>query len=48
MRAQVRAALDDGPPGPLRVIGLCADQGRDPLEVLAGHPRRRGCRGWRW
>ncbi|MDQ2588317.1 class I SAM-dependent methyltransferase [Saccharothrix yanglingensis] len=40
VQAQVRAALDDGPPGPLRVISLCAGQGRDLLEVLAGHPRR--------
>ncbi|GAA3463879.1 class I SAM-dependent methyltransferase family protein [Saccharothrix longispora] len=40
VQAQVRAALDDSRPGPLRAISLCAGQGRDLLEVLAGHPRR--------
>lgn len=36
----VRTALDRSPPGQLRVISLCAGQGRDLLEVLADHPRR--------
>ena len=36
----VREALDRSPPGQLRVISLCAGQGRDLLEVLADHPRR--------
>ncbi|WP_135454858.1 class I SAM-dependent methyltransferase family protein [Mycobacterium sp. DL99] len=36
----IRQALDDAPAGPLRVVSLCAGQGRDLLEVLAGHPRR--------
>jgi hypothetical protein len=40
VQAQIRAALDSSPPGPLRVISLCAGQGRDLLEVLAEHPRR--------
>ena len=40
VQAQVRAALDDAPPGPLRVLSLCAGQGRDLLGVLADHPRR--------
>ena len=40
VQAQVRAALHDRPPGPLRVLSLCAGQGRDLLEVLADHPRR--------
>jgi hypothetical protein len=40
VQAQIRAALDCSPPGPLRVISLCAGQGRDLLEVLADHPRR--------
>ncbi|UWE11054.1 class I SAM-dependent methyltransferase [Actinacidiphila bryophytorum] len=40
VQAQVRAALDGSPPGRLRVVSLCAGQGRDLLEVLAGHPRR--------
>ncbi len=37
---RIRIALDDAPPGPLRVISLCAGQGRDLIGVLAGHPRR--------
>ncbi|MCE6997844.1 class I SAM-dependent methyltransferase [Saccharothrix sp. S26] len=40
VQAQVRAALDESPPGPLRALSLCAGQGRDLLEVLADHPRR--------
>jgi hypothetical protein len=40
VQTQIRAALDRGPAGPLRVISLCAGQGRDPLGVLADHPRR--------
>ncbi len=44
VQAQVRAALDDSPPGPLRVLSLCAGQGRDLLGVLADHPRREDVR----
>lgn len=33
-------ALDQAQPGPLRLISLCAGQGRDVLAVLPGHPRR--------
>lgn len=40
VQTQVRAALDSSPPGTLRVLSLCAGQGRDLLEVLAEHPRR--------
>lgn len=40
MQRQVRAALDAAPPGPVRVLSLCAGQGRDLLEVLPDHPRR--------
>ncbi|MBU9765156.1 SAM-dependent methyltransferase [Mycobacterium sp. TNTM28] len=36
----LRQVLDEAPAGPLRVISLCAGQGRDLLEVLADHPRR--------
>jgi len=37
---RIRVALDDAPPGPLRVLSLCAGQGRDLLGVLPTHPRR--------
>jgi SAM-dependent methyltransferase len=40
VRERIRTALDSGPPGPLRVVSLCAGQGRDLLGVLADHPRR--------
>ncbi len=39
----VRQALDAVPTdhdGPIRVVSLCAGQGRDVIDVVAGHPRR--------
>ncbi len=36
----VAAALDRAPAGPIRLVSLCAGQGRDVIETLAGHPRR--------
>ncbi len=33
-------AIDQAPAGPLRLVSLCAGQGRDVLHVLPGHPRR--------
>ncbi|WP_067680485.1 class I SAM-dependent methyltransferase family protein [Nocardia miyunensis] len=41
VQEQIRVALDAAAPGPLRVISLCAGQGRDVIGVLATHPRRR-------
>jgi hypothetical protein len=32
--------LDAAPPGPIRVISICAGEGRDLLGVLPDHPRR--------
>ena len=40
VQERIRAVLDGSPPGPLRVVSLCAGQGRDLLGVLADHPRR--------
>lgn len=40
VQERIRLALDDCPAGPLRVVSLCAGQGRDLLGVLPGHPRR--------
>src|SRR5437868_376397 len=37
---RIRDALAGCPPGPLDVVSVCAGQGRDLIEVLAGHPRR--------
>jgi hypothetical protein len=35
----IRRALDSAAPGPIRVISLCAGDGRDLLGVLPTHPR---------
>ncbi|MGW0811295.1 class I SAM-dependent methyltransferase family protein [Nonomuraea sp. NPDC002799] len=40
VQERIRLALDAAAPGPVRVISLCAGQGRDLLPVLAEHPRR--------
>jgi Putative methyltransferase len=40
VQAELRAALDGAPPGPIRVVSLCAGQGRDVIDVVAGHGRR--------
>ncbi len=37
---QLRFALDRAPAGPVRLLSLCAGEGRDVLGVLASHPRR--------
>ena len=39
VQEQIRGALARAPAGPITVISMCAGQGRDLLEVLAGHPR---------
>lgn len=36
----IRDDLDGRPAGPIRIVSMCAGDGRDLLEVLAGHPRR--------
>jgi hypothetical protein len=36
----LRSVLDSRPPGPVRIISMCAGDGRDLLGVLPGHPRR--------
>ena len=40
VQGQIAGALDRASPGPLRVVSVCAGQGRDLLEVLVDHPRR--------
>jgi hypothetical protein len=40
VRAHLSAAIDRAPAGPVRLLSLCAGQGRDVLAVLPGHPRR--------
>jgi hypothetical protein len=36
----VREVLDHQPPGPIRIVSICAGQGRDVIDVVADHPRR--------
>jgi Putative methyltransferase len=40
VQRHIREALDDAAPGPIRILSMCAGQGRDLLPVLADHPRR--------
>jgi hypothetical protein len=40
VRQHLAAGIDRVPPGPVRLVSLCAGQGRDVLGVLPGHPRR--------
>src|ERR1700677_2087156 len=42
VQSMVRAALDEIPdthPGPIRIVSLCAGQGRDVIDAVATHPR---------
>jgi hypothetical protein len=41
VQGRIGAALDRVGPGPIRVVSMCAGQGRDLLGVLAEHPRGR-------
>jgi len=45
VQRRIRDAIDAAPPGPVRVISMCAGQGRDLLGVLAEHPRAVDARG---
>jgi len=40
VRLGIRRALDEAPAGGIKVLSLCAGEGRDLIPVLAGHPRR--------
>lgn len=40
VRRRLAAGLDAAPPGPIRLLSLCAGEGRDVLGVLPTHPRR--------
>ncbi|HVB05153.1 MAG TPA: class I SAM-dependent methyltransferase family protein [Acidimicrobiales bacterium] len=39
VQRQLRAALDGAPEGEVRLLSMCAGEGRDVIEVLADHPR---------
>src|SRR5580658_4743238 len=36
----VREVLDHHAPGPIRIVSMCAGQGRDVIDVVAAHRRR--------
>ena len=40
VQRRIREALDASPAGPLRVVSMCAGQGRDLIGALRDHPRR--------
>jgi hypothetical protein len=40
VRARLAEVLDAAPPGPIRLVSVCAGQGLDVLGVLPGHARR--------
>jgi hypothetical protein len=40
VQAHLSDALAIAPAGPIRLVSLCAGQGRDVIGVLPGHPRR--------
>jgi hypothetical protein len=39
VHGRIRDALDMQPPGPIKVVSLCAGEGRDLIGALAGHRR---------
>jgi hypothetical protein len=39
VQQRLSSALDEAPSGPIRVVSMCAGQGRDLLGVLESHPR---------
>ena len=44
VRRRIHIELDTAPAGEIRIISLCAGEGRDVLDVLADHPRRSDAR----
>jgi hypothetical protein len=39
VQERIRELLDRAAPGPIRIVSICAGQGRDLLPVVAAHPR---------
>lgn len=44
VQERIRETLDQSPPGEIRILSLCAGDGRDLLGVLPDHPRRNDVR----
>jgi hypothetical protein len=45
VQQRMREAVAELPPGPVRVISMCAGEGRDVLGVFDGHPRANDVEG---
>jgi len=45
VRRCIAHVFDTAPPGPVRVVSMCAGEGRDVLGVLEHHPRRADVQG---
>jgi hypothetical protein len=45
VQRHIRATLDTAAAGPIRVVSVCAGQGRDLIEAIDGHPRAGDVRG---
>ena len=39
VQGMVRDVVDSAAPGPVRIVSLCAGQGRDVIDSVQGHPR---------
>lgn len=46
VREQITATLDQCAAGPIRIVSLCAGDGRDVIGSLQGHPRRGDVTAW--
>jgi hypothetical protein len=44
VQQRIAAVLDSSPPGEIRVVSVCAGQGRDLIGMLPDHPRRNDVR----
>jgi amino acid adenylation domain-containing protein len=40
VQEQIAAALNECPPGPVRIVSICAGDGRDLIGAVQNHPRR--------
>lgn len=40
VQSEIRAALDDAPHGPIKIVSACSGDGRDLFGALKDHPRR--------
>src|SRR5262245_60967742 len=42
----IAAAVNDCPAGPVRIVSMCAGDGRDVIQVLISCPRRQDVTAW--